>query len=135
MKKVYFAGSIRSGRDDIEIYKEMIRLLKENFIVLTEHIGDLSLTSEKDRTDEYIYERDKAWLLECDFVVAEVSTPSLGVGYELAFAESHKKKVICLHRKGAEKRLSAMIAGNKYFKVVEYQDANIINKIKDELCD
>lgn len=133
MKKVYFAGSIRAGRQDIGIYKEMIRLLKEDFVVLTEHIADIKLDSEQGRTEEYIYERDRAWLMECDFVVAEVSTPSLGVGYELAFAESLKKKVICLYRVDSEKQLSAMVAGNKYFKIFEYKDASIIKEIRKEL--
>lgn len=133
MKKVYFAGSIRGGRQDIAIYDEMIRLLKEDFIVLTEHIADPCLDSEKGRTEEYIYERDRAWLEECDFVVAEVSTPSLGVGYELAFAESLKKKIVCLFRVDSERKLSAMVAGNKYFKVFEYKDASIIKNVKKEL--
>lgn len=133
MKKVFFAGSIRGGRQDIKIYEEMIRLLKEDFIVLTEHIADSELVSEQGRTEEYIYERDRQWLMECDFVVAEVSTPSIGVGYELAFAESKKKKVVCLYRVNSEKQLSAMVSGNKYFKVFEYKDASIIKQIKKEL--
>lgn len=135
MKKVYFAGSIRGGRNDVKIYEEMINLLKEDFIVLTEHIGDVNLVSEVDKTEEYIYLRDKAWLDECDYVVAEVSTPSLGVGYELAYSESKGKKVICLYRPSPDKKLSAMVAGNKYFKVYEYNDASIIKEIKKELVD
>ena len=133
MKKVYFAGSIRGGREDIKIYEELINSLMKYFIVLTEHIADEKLANQKNKTDEYIYERDRAWIDECDFVVAEVSTPSLGVGYELGVAESLKKKVFCLYRTNSDKKLSAMIAGNKSFKIVEYNDASIINSIKNEM--
>lgn len=47
-------------------------------------------------TEEFIYKRDVDWLLESDFVIAEVTQPSLGVGYELGFAEAKGKPVLCL---------------------------------------
>ncbi len=105
MKKVYFAGSIRGGREDQDIYQQLIKKLSERFTVLTEHIGykDLTLSGEVVFKDEYIYKRDCNWIKECDFVVAEVSTPSLGVGYEVGLAESLNKKVYCLYRKNSEK--------------------------------
>ena len=59
-------------------------------IVLTEHIGQANLNlKEKERiSDAEIYNQDTAWLKESDMVVAECSNPSLGVGYELVYAES-----------------------------------------------
>ncbi|MEI7962017.1 MAG: nucleoside 2-deoxyribosyltransferase [archaeon] len=46
--------------------------------------------------ETYIFDRDVAWIKEADLVVAEVSMPSVGVGYEIGFAESLGKKIICL---------------------------------------
>ena len=43
--KIYFAGSIRGGRGDAEIYAQIIEFLQGYGEVLTEHIGDTSLTS------------------------------------------------------------------------------------------
>ena len=40
-----------------------------------------------------IYRRDIQWISECDMVIAEVTNPSLGVGYEMAYAESINKTV------------------------------------------
>jgi hypothetical protein len=54
-------------------------------------------------------------------VVAEVSTPSLGVGYELGIAEKLKIPVLCLYRPITGKRLSAMINGNEKFQCQAYQ--------------
>ncbi len=112
--KIYFAGSIRGGRDDKELYLEIINLLGKYGRVLTEHIGDktLSAIGEDGPTDEYIYDRDMAWLNEAAVVVAEVTTPSLGVGYEIGHMEG-KKPVLCLYREQDGKRISAMIGGNK----------------------
>jgi len=116
--KIYFAGSIRGGRDDAVLYRQIIALLMEYGDVLTElmeygdvlteHVGDASLTStgEDGPSDEVIYERDMAWLAEADVVIAEVTTPSHGVGYEVARAEALGKPVLCLHRRTAGRWLS-----------------------------
>jgi len=82
MKKVYFAGSIRGGRDDQELYQSLITEIGKYAMVLTEHIGKKNLEmGETNLTDAYIYERDMEWIREADLIIAEVSTPSLGVGY------------------------------------------------------
>ena len=76
-KKIYFAGSIRGGRDDAALYKEIIGHIKETDIVLTEHIGDLSLSLLENGRDKdaLIYEQDTNWLKECDAVIAECTSP------------------------------------------------------------
>lgn len=120
--KIYFAGSIRGGRDDQELYMVIIKELGKYGQVLTEHIGDKSLSNlgEAAVTDSYIHDRDLEWVREADVVVAEVSTPSLGVGYEIGWAESLKKPILCLFRKKEGKRVSAMISGNSYLQNAEY---------------
>ena len=87
--KIYFAGAIRGGREDAQLYENIIAYLEEKGQVLTEHVGstDLSWEGETARKDEEIYNRDMEWLQSADIVVAEVTTPSLGVGYELGVAE------------------------------------------------
>ncbi len=119
--KVYFAASIRGGRADISIYKQLIDYLSNKHEVLTEHIGDDSLTAsgEVETRDKAIRDRDIQWIEECDVMVAETTNPSLGVGYELAYAEHIGKPVIILHRTN-QTQLSAMIAGTDYFDNVCY---------------
>ena len=122
--KIYFAGAIRGGRDDAKLYKEIIEYLGNIGQVLTEHIGDknLSKMGEKYGTDIAIYNRDMDWLNSADSVIAEVSTPSLGVGYELGIAEKLKKPVLCLYRPSKGKRLSAMVKGNNKLSLWEYHN-------------
>ncbi len=129
--KIYFAGSIRGGRDDQNLYFSIINELQKYGTVLTEHIGDKELTGlgEVKRTDKEIFDRDMEWVKEADLVVAEVSTPSLGVGYELGQAESMNKPVMCLYRETEGKRLSAMVVGNEYFKLNIYRNLDDIVRI------
>ncbi len=112
--KIYFAASIRAGRGDVDIYSALVSHLKSHGKVLTEHVGDVSLHKEGEihLTDEEIYKRDMDWLRECDVLVAEVSTPSLGVGYEIREAERLGKRSLCLYRPQEGKRLSGIISGS-----------------------
>lgn len=113
MKKIYFAGSISGGRSDVGTYNEIIKYLGEHGDVLTEHVGHEHITDcgEDDNTDEYIYKRDMEWLESADVVIAEVTVPSFGVGFEISKAASLKKKILCLRKMQEGKRLSAMISG------------------------
>jgi nucleoside 2-deoxyribosyltransferase len=120
--KIYFAGSIRGGREDAELYQRIIGKLNQFGEVLTEHVGDDTLREEgeNNKPDAYIHDRDMAWIRESDIVIAEVSTPSLGVGYEIASALNLEKPVICLFNSGSGNRLSAMIRGSEKVKIFEY---------------
>ena len=117
---IYFCGSIRGGRQDAALYHDMIAFLKQYGPVLTEHVGDLSLTAlVHDGTADAIWQRDTEWLRQSDIVIAECSTPSLGVGYELAFAEAIGKPVHVFYGK-SDGRLSAMLAGDPHFGIHLY---------------
>ena len=123
--KIYFAGSIRGGREDAEIYLDLIGFLKNFGVVLTEHVGDLMLNGLGDvgTPDRIIHSRDMAMLQSADVLVAEITVVSLGVGYEIGRAVSEGKKVICLYRSIPGKRISAMISGNPDVTLVNYKTA------------
>ena len=97
--KIYFAGSIRGGRQDAALYHEIVRQLQKHGEVLTEHVADTELgVLGQDIGDRKIHDRDLAWLKDSDYLVAEVTTPSLGVGYEIGKATEWGKPVLCLYR-------------------------------------
>ncbi|HQI24608.1 MAG: nucleoside 2-deoxyribosyltransferase [Smithella sp.] len=132
--KIYFAGAIRAGREDAAIYQALIAWLQSFGDVLTEHVGDPFLTAQGNDgpDDRYIYDRDMAWLTQCDLVVAEVTTPSLGVGYELGRATAIKKPVLCLYRPRPGSVLSAMIAGNPLMQTAAYSSVDEAKTIIEE---
>lgn len=120
--KIYFAGSIRGGRSKVADYKRIIVFLEENHKVLTEHISDSSITSSGENLSEIeIFHRDLRMIIESDIFVAEVTIPSLGVGYEVGIAESLNKPIYCLFNTSeSENKLSAMIKGNPYVNLIQY---------------
>lgn len=113
--KIYFCASIRGGRQLAYHYEKLIQMLQKYGQVLTEHLGSDETIQRKDRvlSDQEIHDRDLQWVRESDLVVAEVTVPSLGVGYELGRAIEMGKPVLCLFNSGLEFTLSAMIAGSE----------------------
>lgn len=133
MRKIYFAGSIRGGREDWALYLEIIELLRGYGHVLTEHIGDAELSEHGEAGDDrWIHDRDLAWLKEARYLVAEVTRPSLGVGYEIGKATEWGKLVLCLFRPDCGRALSAMIAGSVGVIVREYSSAAELKEIFDD---
>ena len=119
---IYFAGSIRGGRSDAALYQNIIIYLSTFGTVLTEHVGDPELTEKGDDgpNDHSIYHCDMDWLNRSHTVIAEVTQPSLGVGYELGAAVAMGKPVLALYRPFSGRVLSAMVSGCPDIKVAEY---------------
>lgn len=125
--KIYFAASIRGGRKDQNKYNELIQFLSSKVDVLTEHVGDSSIeqTGEQNLSDKKIYQRDLEWLESADAVIAEVTNPSLGVGYELGIAEKLGKPILSLFDDADHNcNLSAMISGNHKITTFRYTNLN-----------
>jgi nucleoside 2-deoxyribosyltransferase len=122
---VYFACSITGGRQDELVYQRLVAALQE----YGHHVPTAQLASpeviplEGIVTPEDVFTRDVAWIKECDLLLAEISTPSHGVGYEIGFALSLGKSVLCLHRHGC--KVSKMILGNPHpqLTVCSYENA------------
>jgi nucleoside 2-deoxyribosyltransferase len=112
MKKIYFSCSITGGRVDEAIYTAIVDDLQAHgHEVVNSHLARQGVVLLEQRMDpREVYQRDVFWIKDCDVMVAEVSTPSHGVGYEIALALSLHKPVLCLYRHSA--RVSKMITGN-----------------------
>ena len=80
-------------------------------------------------TEEEIYNRDVSFVKESDILIADVTVPSLGVGYEIAYAEKLNKKIYCLYYQIEDKKISAMITGNQNCKVFYYKNEDDISDI------
>ncbi|MDQ3123743.1 MAG: nucleoside 2-deoxyribosyltransferase [bacterium] len=124
--KIYFACSIRGGREDAALYWQLVKYLKMHADVLSEIFVNKKLTLQGMKAPEKdIWKKDMDWIKDADAIIAEVSQPSLGVGYEIAKAETMKKPVLCLYRPSEGKKLSAMIVGSPGVIVVEYNKLSI----------
>ena len=110
--KIYFACAITGGREFEPVYQAVVRALMEDcHVVLTAHLAETGAsTREAAMESQEVYRRDIAWVRECDVLIAEVSMPSHGVGYEIGFSLGLGKPVLALYQQG--RRVSKMISGN-----------------------
>lgn len=129
--KIFLSGSIRGGRQLLETYRFMFDTLEKVGVeVLSWHVVDPELESvEMEMTEEAIYARDLGLLSKSDALIAEVTVPSTGVGYEICRALAQKIPVLCLYSPNAA--VSAMILGNpnSLLEVKAYQDKASLKKI------
>jgi len=130
--RIYFSGSIRGASADRETYRMIVEHLKGYGAVLTEHVPGADEFDESELDDREIYKQDLEWLRSADVLVAEVTSPSLGVGYEIGKAEEHGIPVLCLYNELGGRRLSAMIEGNDYLVVKRYKTAQEATEIMDD---
>ena len=129
--KIFLSGSIRGGRQLLETYRFMFDTLEEaGAEVLSWHVADPELEKvETKMTEEEIYARDMGLLVKSDALIAEVTIPSTGVGYEICRALVKGIPVLCLHSPDAA--VSAMVLGNPgpLLEVRAYPDKASLKKI------
>ena len=121
--KIYFSGSIYGGRQKLQTYKILVEKLQKYGEVLNPEVADSQvIEKEKNVTDESIFKKLEQKLNRADIIFAELTVPSLGVGYELGYADSHNKKIIGIYDKTAVQKITTMVRGNKRIKVIPYTD-------------
>lgn len=127
---VFLSASIRGGRDMLSTYIEMCKHIQQSgHEVLSWHVADPQLEkTESLLSEEEIYIRDMQFLEKSHCMIAEVSTPSIGVGYEICTALHREIPVLCLHT--PDSNVSAMILGNKRIISKEYDS---ISAMKEEI--
>ncbi len=122
---IYCAGPIRGDTTYQKFYAEIIDFIEsEGHTALAEFNGKFSVSIPL--TERQIYKRDLKWIDGSKLMIAEISGPSLGVGFEISYAIFHRKiPVLALVNSKVEK-LSAMLTGCdsplltiKYYKSVE----------------
>ena len=132
--KIYVSGSIYGGTQKIDTYKIMIDELEKYGEVLDKQIADINtIENEKYQKDEEIFEDLERKIMMADIIFAEVTIPSLGVGYELGFADKIGKKIIAIYDENYTKKVSTMIRGNKRIKLIPYKDMKEICKDMNQL--
>lgn len=129
--RIYISGSIYGGLEKIETYKVLIEALEKYGEVLDKQIADpKTIEKEVYQSDEEIYKDLESKLISADIVFAEVSIPSLGVGYELGFADKLGKKIVAIYDENYIEKISTMIRGNKRIKLIPYKNIEeIISKL------
>jgi hypothetical protein len=132
--KIFFTGSITGGRAQQPAYEKIVNFLKTKGEVFGAQVAEKEIShyGETELSMEEVHDREIERVQNADLVVAEITTPSFGVGYLLHAASSMNKKIVCLYRGNHEYKLSGILRGDKNLQIemYEYDDEieNILNK-------
>lgn len=132
---IYLCASIRGGRSLQPFYKKLLDFLKSlGHTVLTSHVALANVIEmEKGLTASDIFIQDTRWLKKCDIIIAEVTVPSLGVGYEIGEGLNLNKRILCIYDKQYAP-ISAMIQGNNH-KLLSVESYTSIDEAKSLIKD
>lgn len=120
---IYCAGPMRGNTTFHENYSEIVRIV--------ESLGHTALSEKSSKfsstvllSDKQIYTRDVKWIDGSKIMIAEVSGPSLGVGFEISYALFVKKiPVLAVYHSNAG-QISSMISGcpNPLLQLKKFSD-------------
>ena len=127
---IYCAGPIKGDTTYQNYYEEII-----NFIEAQGHTALAELNSRFGQSvplsDKQIYRRDIKWIDGSTIMIAEISGPSLGVGFEIAYALTKRKiPVLALVNKKV-KSFSTMLSGcdSELLTIAKYDDEHELREI------
>lgn len=113
---VYCAGAIRGDTQFQKSFHRSIKIVEDmGHTVLSELASTYS--ADPPRGDGEIYSRDMGWLDQSSIMVAEISGPSLGVGYEISYALHTKNIPVLAFYHSSKSNVSAMVSGNPHPKL------------------
>jgi nucleoside 2-deoxyribosyltransferase len=123
--KVYVGCALASAPKDfiskIELLKQAINQLEINEL----RFNVLEFVTDPNATNQEVFENDIGCVKRCDFMVADFTYPSTGLGFEVSTALELGKPVIGLVDEGAT--ISRLVKGiqpkpDKVFKLYAYTD-------------
>jgi nucleoside 2-deoxyribosyltransferase len=100
--RVYLAAAMTHPGRDLAWIRVLLDCLEaDGHEVPTSHVADARGREVDDPlTDRQVARRDLDWVAGCDALVAEISTPSHGVGVEVAAAIAAGKPVLLVYKRG-----------------------------------
>ena len=135
---IYFACSITGGREFESVYQTIVEVLvQDGHQIPTAHLVESGVGALEAGIDpQVVYTRDVDWIRASDVLIAEVSVPSHGVGYEIGYALGIGKPALAVYQAG--RKVSKMISGNPdvNLRVKPYADpAGAISLVRDFLAE
>lgn len=111
----YFTAATSYDGDLHGQYLKILSLIKNsdlNLLSGEQTVNQNLLSRDKKLSQRQIFDRERRYIDLSDFIIAEVSKPSLGVGSEITYALAKNKPVLTLVFEGFEDKISPIIAGN-----------------------
>jgi len=115
--KIYFGFTMAGDRSTVAAARGMVQRLEElGHTVLTRHlVSDDARDADRSLGPAAVYQRDTAWLGQCDVFIGEISGSSFGLGFEAGYLlGATTKQVILFYNMAFRDKISFMALGNSH---------------------
>ncbi len=135
--KVYFSATITDDEQYKSSYKKILNILKQGKHDIYEYGSDQldtsKILSQSDDEILKIYRELDKFLKQADVYIADISLPSVAIGYEISQAIVLRKPVLALINEKSSFQPLATIKGNKsrYLELEKYNVNTLPKILKD----
>lgn len=144
MGKVFFSASIYSLPKSFDEYSNILKVIKKTKNdLLVDWLSNWSDKYDKNKDlkninkkiDVQYFFNNTEKILKADFLIAEVSNPTVGVGYQVFYASFHKIPVLALYSNDADiKKIKKFININSHLVFLRrYNSKNLFYIVNDFL--
>lgn len=128
--KIYCAGAIRGEVFDRRYFDKIIEIVKEFGDPKTEKRGYTLYSMEyyshirnTRSIEKLVADRDRNWIRQCKAVIAEISGPSTGTGWEICYATRVRRKpTLCLYHEDSAPSLMITQDTSDYTIIQTYSE-------------
>jgi 2'-deoxynucleoside 5'-phosphate N-hydrolase len=132
---IFFTASLRAKSSFRQEYLQIINFLRPENTVIADHVIGLEADQVQDWDPEYRFEfyQDILYRIkQADLIIAEISSDSINICYEISIALSQRKQVIALYKVGHEPKLLTQLGeihSESRLFVIEYSLANLAGQL------
>ncbi len=126
--KIYFAASLTNRILEINFYKKIVTYLENYGKIVNPHIANYDKLEKGNYSAKEKHDYDIKKLEEADVVIAEITAPSLGVGYEIGRMIKSGKPILGIYNLEKTKKVSPMFSGSEKIEICSYENFNDLKK-------
>lgn len=111
-----------------QFFQIIVDLIKQNGHKISLELPWFEKTNGRRREDSKdFFEKDLESIDSSDVMIADITLPSSGVGYQIAYAVSQKKPVLCIYHKAMTKGISKLIRSisSDMVELVAYEETDL----------
>lgn len=119
--KIYFTASNTGKENYLKNYQKIIKTLKKlGHQVLSEHaLGNPQKNPNCQKAKQKFHQKLKSFISDCDLFIAEVSSPSIAVAYEISLSLKKNKPTLILYsERNTEQDLPGILGEKESDKVM-----------------
>ncbi|MFH2019659.1 MAG: hypothetical protein ABII80_03545 [bacterium] len=133
--KIYFTAAVSNISPEVrKLYGDIIKALEsQNHTVIGTHLlnkNEEVISKQSEEEALSIQRKMSKWKKQADLMVVEVSTPSFGVGQEIAEAIADNRQVVAMYLKGRKPHILSN-QGQDLLYLVEYTPENLALRLSE----